>query len=170
MSDCQSCARNGTSLKNKRHFKSFLATRPLEFFAMDILGPLPKSDYGNQYGVVVTDRYSKITRSIPTRQTTFINLAYIFLNVWTVLNGIPNYILTGDSTYFTTECFAFLCTHFGAKQLKTTAYRQQTSGQVVRYHLSQTDCDTSSFTCCREPKRQGCVMPAIILCLPLTNS
>lgn len=38
--------------------------RPLQFVMMEILGPLQKTNDGNQLLIVVTDKYSKLTRTL----------------------------------------------------------------------------------------------------------
>lgn len=47
---------------------------------MDILGPLLKMKKGNQYIIVVTDRFSKLTRAVPLKKTTALHMATIFLD------------------------------------------------------------------------------------------
>lgn len=44
----------------------FLENVPLEYVAMYVLVPLTKTTLGRQYIVVITDRYYKVTRSVPT--------------------------------------------------------------------------------------------------------
>lgn len=134
VSGCHSCAKNGTLLKNKLHLQLFPATGPLEFVALDLLGPLPRTNKGNQYVDVITGRYSKLTRAIPTGHVTSTNVAYIVFNDWVIPYGIPTYILTDNGTQLTSKSFATLCTHLGTKQLTTTAYHPQTNGQVERYN------------------------------------
>jgi Integrase zinc binding domain len=50
--------------------KLFPASGPLEYVSMDILGPLPKTDHGNRFLLVITDRFSKLTRMVPLRTIT----------------------------------------------------------------------------------------------------
>ena len=49
--------------------KLFPAAGSLAFVAMDLLGPLPKTEHGNKFVLVITDRFSKLTRSIAVRTT-----------------------------------------------------------------------------------------------------
>ena len=61
---CDSYARN--RIKDQRNIypmKLFPAANPLEFVAMDILGPLPKTKHGKRFILVVTDRFSKLTKT-----------------------------------------------------------------------------------------------------------
>ena len=57
-------------VKNQKDLKLFPAAGPLEFVAMDLLRPLLKTAHGNQHVLVITDRFSKLTRSIQLRTTT----------------------------------------------------------------------------------------------------
>lgn len=46
---------------------------------MDILGPLHKTRRGHTFILVITDRFSKLTRAIAMRSTTAANIVYVFL-------------------------------------------------------------------------------------------
>lgn len=133
INQCQSCARNRGHVKLQRQLQLFPASGPLEFVALDILGPLPKTKKENLYVVVMTDRYSKLTRDIPTSSITTTAVKYIFSEHWINPHGIPAFVLTDNGTLLVSKFFATLCTHLGLKQLTTTAYHPQTNGQVERY-------------------------------------
>ena len=58
--NCTSCAATGgTLVKNRKDLQLFPVAGPLEFVAMDLLGPLPKTAHGNQHVSVITDRFSQ---------------------------------------------------------------------------------------------------------------
>lgn len=64
--NCQSYAKPGTILKQKRHLQLFPETGPSEFIAMDIFGSLPRKTKGNWHVVIITDKYFKLTRAVPS--------------------------------------------------------------------------------------------------------
>lgn len=59
--DCQSCAKNRHTNNRQRKMCLFSLAGPPEFVAIDLLGPLPKTKADNQYIIVKTDRFSKLT-------------------------------------------------------------------------------------------------------------
>lgn len=86
----QSCAKTrGALTKSQNHLRLFPANCPFQLVAMDILGPLPKIKSGKRIIVVITDRYSNLTRAIPMNDTTA-PLVACFLNNWVFPYGIPN--------------------------------------------------------------------------------
>lgn len=54
--NCQFCARNRCTNKIQRDVRLSQPSDTLEFVAVDIFGPLPKTESGNHYVVVMTDR------------------------------------------------------------------------------------------------------------------
>lgn len=106
----------------------------LEFIAIEVLRPLPRTTSGNQYAIVITDRYSKVTRAIPTSKTASTHAANIFFEHWVIPYGIPKYLLTDNGPQFTSKFFAMICSLLGVKHLTTTAYHPQTKGQVEHYN------------------------------------
>lgn len=81
-------------LNTKDTLNSFLDAEPIDFVAMDILGPLSKTVQGNQCAVVITDKYSKLTWAIPTSKTSSNHMTNVFLELleqWILVIGIPSY-------------------------------------------------------------------------------
>lgn len=54
---CASCAKSERILKHKTNFQPFAAVEPLDSVTIDTLGPLLKAIQGNQYVVLITNRY-----------------------------------------------------------------------------------------------------------------
>lgn len=73
---------------------------------MDILGPLPRTDKGNQWVLVIKNRFSKLTRTIPLKQTTAPTIAQAFIDMWVMPYGMTNYVLTDNGSQFVSKFFA----------------------------------------------------------------
>jgi hypothetical protein len=58
--------------------KLFPASSPLTYMSIDILGPLPKTNHGNRFLLVMTDRFKKLTRTVPLRSTSTCAVAKTF--------------------------------------------------------------------------------------------
>jgi transposase InsO family protein len=114
----------------------FPASGPLEYVSMDILGPLPKTDHGNRFLLVITDRFSKLTRTVPLRTITALVDAKAFCENWVFAYGAPRYVLTDNGTQFNAKFFLALCRELGIEKLFKTAYHPQTKGEVERYNIT----------------------------------
>lgn len=114
----------------------FPAALPLEFVAIVILGPSPRAASGNQHGVIVTNRYSKTTRTFPIVKATSTHMATIILDNWILRYGVPNYLLTDNGAQFVSIFFTMLSLLLGIKKLMTTTYHLQTNGQVECYNCT----------------------------------
>ncbi|CDF38306.1 unnamed protein product [Chondrus crispus] len=127
-------ATRGTLFKNQKDLRLFPAAGPMEFVAMDLLGPLPKTAHGNQHVLVITDRFSKLTHSIPLRTTTASVVASAFLDNWVYVYGAPRYMLTDNGPQFAAKFFDAVCALLGVRPYLTTAYHPQTNGQTERFN------------------------------------
>ena len=79
---CRSCVKfQGVKGTMQNLTKFFQPSGPLKNIAIDLLGPLSKTRNGNKYIVVISDRYSKLTRAVIMRKTTEPFLAAVALNL-----------------------------------------------------------------------------------------
>lgn len=131
-SDCYSYVRNKTLFKNIRQLQVFFETGLMKFCRNGFLDIFTQDLQRNQYVVIITDRYSNLTRTVPTRRITFSNVVYTFLDDWIIAYAIPKYILTANDTKFSSKRFATLSIQPGTQQIPTSAYHPQSHRQVKR--------------------------------------
>jgi transposase InsO family protein len=100
---------------------------------MDILGPLPPTKHGNHFLLVIADRYTKVTRTVPPRTVTVLSVAWAFVDQCVYVYGPPVSLLTENGPQVTAKFFQAACAELGISKVFTTAYHHQTNGQVERY-------------------------------------
>lgn len=128
VSDCHSCAGRGTTPEHRHNLQLFPVTGPLEFVAINISGALLKVTKGNQHVVIITDRYSKLERVVPTARISTTAWACMFFDAWVFPYCIPSYCFTDTGTQFLSKLFGTMCTHPGTKHKRTTVYHPRTNG------------------------------------------
>jgi Integrase zinc binding domain len=66
VAQCDKCLQERLALRRPQgDMTLFPAHEPLDYVAIDILGPLPRTKKGNQYLLVIADRFSKLVRTVP---------------------------------------------------------------------------------------------------------
>ena len=87
---CPTCsASNGPAHKRRARMQQYVVGSPFERVALDILGPLPETDAGNKYALVVVDYFSKWVEAyaIPNQETT--TLADVLIKEFITRFGVP---------------------------------------------------------------------------------
>lgn len=131
-SRCSACVRNRLKPKLKKQLQLNSASSPLELVIVNIFESLPHSANGNEYVIVVIDRFSKLSQLLQTVKTSSAYVANLFLDWWIACHGISAYVLTNNEVHFTSKLLQ-RCTMVGMKHLTATAYYSQSSRQVERY-------------------------------------
>ncbi len=119
--------------------KLFPATASLEDIAMDLLGPFIKTPRGNDHLLVVVDRFSKLARTVPLKNTRDIDIARAFTSQWAFTYGIPKSVLSDNGPQFTARLMLETHRILGIRELFTTTYHPQTNGQTER--MNRTICE-----------------------------
>lgn len=119
---CKSCLQNGNEHLRWLRMKFFQAIGAPEFVAMDILEALPKTTQGNHFFLVITQRYSKLTRSITTFKGTSAHRTNLFLDDWIYKFGISMDLLADNGQQFVSKFFRCVSGR-GLKLLTTTGPR-----------------------------------------------
>ena len=132
---CPSCTRKNLKSQRKTSvMKLFPPSRPLEFVAIDILGPLPETAAGNRFVLFIGDRYSKVTQAVPLRTIYAHDVAHAFFKHWILPYGVPLLVLSDNGSQFAAKFFQAVCAVLGIKQLFTSAYHPQCNGKVERFN------------------------------------
>ena len=78
---CSTCTKNRIMSKQRvKPLQLFPPSGPLESVAIDAFGPLIKTSRGNQYLLMITDPYSKLTKSVPLKSISAEAVAEDFTN------------------------------------------------------------------------------------------
>ena len=134
--------------------------------AIDILGPLPRTQNGNQYILCMTDRYSKMSLVTPLRNITALTVAHAFCDEWIFHYGQPEFLLSDRGSQFMSNVFSAVCDTLNIRQAFTSAYHPLKNGKVERFNrtlLASLKCYCSEHG--REWDRfaRGTVAMAIIV-------
>jgi len=132
---CPTCAKNrlmGT--QSKAFMRLFPATEPFAALATDLLGPLPRTPEGYEYILVICDRFSKVSRAVPLRDITALDVLGAFLDTWVASYGIPDSVLSDNGPQFAAVLWRGVLKTLGIDTNYATPYHPQTNGHVERFN------------------------------------
>jgi transposase InsO family protein len=134
VSSCPGCQKM-RHIKRQINVPTYVVTRinPLERIAIDIVGPLPESDDGNIYILVVIDSFSRYVELVPMRDRTAERVAKALLT-WICRYGCPAEILCDNAAEFTAEVVNDLCDMLQINQTFIHPGSHEENGQVERYN------------------------------------
>ncbi|CAN8062284.1 unnamed protein product [Agarophyton chilense] len=132
---CTACAKNRVRLYRKRKSMTlFQAKAPLQYVSIDILGELIRSRRGYRYLLVITDRFSKLVRTVPLKRITAAVITQAFIKLWVFIYGPPKVLLSDNGKQFVAKFFQNVCRIMGIRNVFTTTYHPQCNGHVERFN------------------------------------
>jgi hypothetical protein len=105
---------------------------------MDVIGPVPTSQYGEEYILVIQDMLSRWVELAPMKKSDTATILDKFMICWVSRYGPPQRLLTDRASTFTGAVTAEFCRFFGIDKIHTTAYRPQGNGANERVHQELT--------------------------------
>ena len=133
VSSCLTCQRfKDPGRKARGNLHQYIVGVPFERIAMDIVGPLPQSDQGNIYVLVICDYFTKYVEAfaLPDQQAETVAMA--FLEGWVTRLGVPRELHTDRGSNFESEVFTTMCRVLGIQKTRTTARNPKSDGLVER--------------------------------------
>eukprot|EP00731_Ephydatia_muelleri_P034012 Em0044g32a len=98
---CELCAaRKSPPRRNRAPMQQVLAGGPFQRVAMDILGPLPLTDRGNKYILVLGDYFTKWVESYPIPNMEAKTIANVFVSHFVSRFGAPDVLHTDQGRNF----------------------------------------------------------------------
>ncbi len=137
------CAECSQWKKPTRHslweMSQFHAGMPMERVHLDFLGPLPKTESGKEYILMIVDQYTKWVECIPLKSQTAEETAQAMVNEFFSRFGIPLQIHTDRGSNFESKLFANVCQLLEIHKTRTIPYRPSANGQVERFNRTLMD-------------------------------
>jgi hypothetical protein len=104
---------------------------------IDLTGPHPTSSKGHVYIMTAVDVFSRFLVAVPIRNKAALTVAEaLYQNVFCVF-GTARRIKTDLGREFENELLSSLCSVFGIKKLRTSAYHASANGRVERSHRTR---------------------------------
>ena len=107
---------------------------PMERIAIDVLGPLPITETGNKYILIVADYFTKWVEAYPMPNQEATTVAELLVKQFICWFGVPLLIHSDQGRNFESELFAEMCRLLGIKKTRTTPYHPQSDGMVERFN------------------------------------
>lgn len=120
--------------KQRAAMKKYTVGLPMERIALDILGPLPVTDYGNRYILVVSDYFTKWVEAFPMPDQEASTVAELLVKEVVCRFGVPLIIHSDQGRNFESAVFTEVCELLGMQKTRTTAYHPQSDGMVERFN------------------------------------
>ncbi|KAK4469996.1 hypothetical protein MN116_000019 [Schistosoma mekongi] len=130
---CDTCARVKSPSKHSRaKLIPMVTTAPYQRAGVDVMGPFPTSQHGNRYILVMVDYFTKWFEAVPIPQQDAATIAKVFINTWIARYGAPTALHSDQGPAFESYLIANVCSFFGIRKTRTTAYHPQGNGLVER--------------------------------------
>ena len=105
--NCDLCAqKRGPQKKIKAPMRKYIVGSPMERIALDVLGPLPLTESGNKYIVVIADYFTKWVEALPIPDQEATTIAELLI---ICRFGVPQQIHSNQGKNFELILFAEMC-------------------------------------------------------------
>ena len=99
---------------------------------MDLIGPLHRTDHGNEYIVVMQDHFTKWIEGVAVTTKEAMLVANVIVNKWVYKHGTPLNLHNDRGTEFTATMHRCLCDLLRIHKMYSTAYNPQSNGAMER--------------------------------------
>lgn len=96
--------------------------------------PLPKTDDGNKYILVISDYFTKWTDAYPLRNFEALTVAEVIAEQFIAKWGVLEIIHSDQGRQYESRLFKELCDLLGTRQTRTTAFHPKSDGMGERYN------------------------------------
>ena len=137
---CDICARRKSpSTRRRAKLQQDLVGHPGQRIAMDILGPLPVSESGNKFILVVGDYFSKWIEAYPLPDQEAVTCARKFTEEWICRHGCPLTLHSDQGRNFESHVFEEMCKLLGIDKTRTTPLNPKSDGFIERFNRTMLD-------------------------------
>ena len=137
---CSTCAtRKNPSQRQRSSLGTILAGYPTQVMAVDIVGPLPESDRGNSYIMVVGDYFTRWMEAFPIPNQEAATVAEKLIDEVFLRFSISEQLHSDQGRQFESKLIAEVCRLLNIQKTRTTPYHSQSDGLVERFNRTLLD-------------------------------
>ena len=131
---CPTCIVHSKRHIHTRMGEMPIATSPMQLIAADLVGPLVKTPYNNQYILTIIDHCTGWAEAFPipnkTSHCVWRQLALAYFS----RHGYPDILLTDQGLEFNAKEFTSYLEAVGVQHRRTSPYNPQTNGRCERFN------------------------------------
>ncbi|GFO29327.1 gypsy retrotransposon integrase-like protein 1 [Plakobranchus ocellatus] len=124
---CQKCSKKGPATSRAPLQKMPVITTPFHRLAIDLVGPLAKSDRGHRFILTVVDVATRWVEAVALKETTTEMVAEALLTIYARL-GIPKEVLSDHGPQFISDLMNQVCRVMGIKHVYSSIFHPSSNG------------------------------------------
>ena len=161
---CETCAAVKTSHRGAaaglKPVASPIPTQPFGMISMDFLGPLPATDIGHRYILVINDYVTRYCLAFATKTADAPEVARLLVERVFLEYGPPAIILSDRGSHFHNYLVQAIEQLFLTRHVFSSGYRPQTAGITER--MNQTLCDLLAMYVERHQRDWDKLLPYVL--------
>lgn len=159
---CDKCAaRKPSKQRNRAPLGQYIVGEPMERVAVDILGPLPVTEHGNRYILVLADCFTKWTEAYAIPDQESLTITRVIVNEFISRFGVPLQLHSDQGRSFEAKLFKDLCDFLQIDKTRTTSQHPQSNGHVERFN--RTLLCMLTFYCENDQKHWDDILPQVLM-------
>uniref|UniRef100_A0A0N4ZD95 RNA-directed DNA polymerase n=1 Tax=Parastrongyloides trichosuri TaxID=131310 RepID=A0A0N4ZD95_PARTI len=131
---------------------------PWERLNIDVRGPLPRTENGNEQLLVIIDDFSKFALALPMPDTTAKTIIRILTTQVFAVHGIPKLIRLDNAPYFTSAKFQEAMSNWKVDLRYSSPYNSNSNGEVERMNRTINE----AMTCYDAAENWDSIIPVVI--------
>ena len=130
---CLTCQKTKPGIgRGIEQLKQEYVCRRGERVAMDLVGPLPCTEDGFRYILVMQDYYTKWVQLTAIKNKKAVTVAFAFLQCFVANWGCPETLHSDQGNEFDAAVFREMCEVWGIRKTRTTPFNPSSNGMVER--------------------------------------
>ena len=133
---CPTCNCHKIYRRNRAPLQPIYTGEPFKRVAINIVGPLPRTERGNRFILTVVDHFTKQSEAYFLTDQKAPIVARAFLNEFVLRYKVLYMMHTDQETKFESNLYKQICKLLGIAKPRTSPYHRQCDGKVKRINYT----------------------------------
>lgn len=139
---CGPCQKMNTQLQSYPPLHLYIPTRPLQFIAMDLIGPMPQTLAGNKFALTIMDMLTAYIWAFPIPNKEQETVIHTYLTQFYTSQGSSCYLLSDNGREFKNAMFDTVAEQLGLQRIFSSPHHPQGNSKLEAAHKFLKNCIT----------------------------